>query len=358
MIADRDVQELIEAGIVDEHTAGAIRAYVNDKYGNRQRFDVNSVGYYFGTLVVMLAFAWFLFEGFDRYGGGALMLIAPAYAVLFVLAGNWLWKRPEMKAAGGLLFTFAVCMVAVLVYGFEEYMGWYPILVGPIDDLAPAAAIEYGLQVNFAGIWIALATLVVGLAVLPLRRFAFMVVVPVVAFHQLSLAVMSVMVGGRPGDGGMGATLMLSGLAVMAAGFLVDRRTKEDFAFWLYGVGVAHFWVGLTMLPADSEAAWIGYAGANVLLVAVSVLLQRRVFMAAGALGVFVYLGHLGFDTFEDSLLFPFILIFVGLAIIGGAVWYKKHHREIETAVLGALPAAVRRRMPSARAVAARGQGD
>jgi hypothetical protein len=160
---------------------------------------------------------------------------------------------------------------------------------------------------------------------------------------------MSVMVGGRPSDGEMSTHLVLSGLIVMAVGFVVDRRTEEDFAFWLYGVGVAHFWVGLGNLPFDGEIAWIGFAFVNILLMIVSIVLQRRVFMAAGALGVFIYLGHLGFETFQDSLLFPFILIFVGLAVIGGAVGYKKHEQKIEDAVLGALPAAVRNRLPSAR---------
>jgi len=349
MISDRELGELVEAGIVDEETAVAIRAYLDDKYGDRPRFDITSVGYYFGALIVMLAFAWFLFEGYDRYAGGALMAIAPSYALLFVLGGNWLWKQPRLKDAGGLLFTLAICMVPIFVYGFEEYMGWYPILAGAIDDRPDAAAIEYGRQVNFAGIWIALAAVVVGIAVLPLRRFAFMAVVPIVAFHQLWLAIMSVMVGGRPDDLQLGTHLMLSGLVVMAVGFVVDRRTEEDFAFWLYGLGVAHFWVGLVNLPFDSEIAWIGFVLVNLLLMIVSILLQRRVFMVAGALGVFIYLGHLGFETFEDSLLFPFVLIFVGLAIIGAAVWYQKHKREIEGAMLGILPAAVRKRLPSVR---------
>lgn len=349
MINDRELKELVDAKVIDEQTASAISTYFDDRYGDRPRLDVTSVGYYFGALIVMLAFAWFLFEGFERYGGGALMLIAPSYAVLFVLAGNWLWKQPRLRQAGGLLYTLAICMVPILVYGFEEYMGWYPILAGEIDDLSDAARLEFGRQLNLANIWIALAALVAGLAVLPVRKFAFMAVVPIVAFHQLWLAIVAVLAGGQPDDQTVGIHLVLSGLVVMAVGFLVDRRTEKDFAFWLYGLGLAHFWVGMLVLLDSSEAIWLAFAAINVALVIVSILLQRRAFMVAGALGVFIYLGHLGFETFEDSLLFPFVLSFVGLAIIGVAVWYKKHEERIQEAMLGALPAAVRKRLPSAR---------
>lgn len=350
MISERDIRELLDAELIDESTAESIRAYLNQRYADRPRFDVTHVAYYFGALIVALAFTWLLFEGYDRYGGGALMMIAPGYAIFFVLGGNWLWKRPGLKQAGGLLYTLALCMVPVAVYGFEEFMGWYPVLASTMDEVpSEAERMEHLRQMNWGNIWIAFATVVVGVAAIPLRRFALMAVVPIVAFHQLWLAVMTYLVGGRPSDWDMTTHLMLSGLFVVAVGYVVDRRTREDFAFWLYGLGVAHFFVGLTGSPKEGELAWLAYAFVCLLLVVVSILLQRHIFMAAGALGMFIYLGHLGFETFEDSLLFPFVLSFVGLAIIAAAVWYQKHKQSVEGKVLAALPEAVRKRLPSAR---------
>jgi hypothetical protein len=71
--------------------------------------------------------------------------------------------------------------------------------------------------------------------------------------------------------------------------------------------------------------------------------------LAAGALGVLFYLGHLGFDTFRDSLVFPFVLSFIGLAIMGVAVWYQKHRQRVEEKLIGALPDVIRKGLPSAR---------
>jgi hypothetical protein len=51
----------------------------------------------------------------------------------------------------------------------------------------------------------------------------------------------------------------------------------------------------------------------NLALLALSVLLQRRVFTVFAAVGVFSYLVHLASTIFADSVMFPFILTAIGL---------------------------------------------
>jgi hypothetical protein len=348
MISQRDIEELVDANLIDEGQAEAIRAYIHQRYADRPRFDVTHVGYYFGALVVMLAFAWFIFEGYDRYGGAALLMIAPSYAVLFLLAGGWLWNRPGLKIPGGLLYTLAVCMTPVAVYGFQEMMGWFPI--GNAREIADEAArLDFLRQQQFCGIWIAASTFLAGLLAILLRRFSFLAVPTAIGFIWTWMHAVMVLAGGRPSEWTTNTHLMLSGLFVLAVGFVIDRRTDEDFAFWVYLIGAGHFWAGLTSFPDDDGLAWFAYFFVNLLLMVTSILLQRRLFMAFGALGVFIYLGYLGFEVFEDSLLFPFVLSFVGLAIMGVAVWYQKHRQSVEESVIGALPESVRKRLPSAR---------
>ena len=71
--------------------------------------------------------------------------------------------------------------------------------------------------------------------------------------------------------------------------------------------------------------------------------------MVGGAVGIMAYLGHLGFETFEDVLLFPFALTFVGLAIMGAAVLYRKNEEKLEQLVMGALPERFRAWLPTSR---------
>ncbi|HEX5700215.1 MAG TPA: hypothetical protein VFX77_06170, partial [Rubrobacter sp.] len=80
-----------------------------------------------------------------------------------------------------------------------------------------------------------------------------------------------------------------------------------------------------------------------------SVLLQRRVFVVFGAAGVFGYVGHLAWEIFEDSLLFPFVLSTAGLAIIALGVLYAKNRDRIEETVVRAVPGGIRRSLPTQR---------
>ena len=54
----------------------------------------------------------------------------------------------------------------------------------------------------------------------------------------------------------------------------------------------------------------------NVALLFVSVFLGRRVYAVFGVIGIAFYLGNLANQVFRDSLLFPFALSLIGVAVI------------------------------------------
>jgi len=59
-------------------------------------------------------------------------------------------------------------------------------------------------------------------------------------------------------------------------------------------------------------------------MMAVGVILVRRVFVVFGAIGSCGYIGHLAYDVFKESVLFPIVLTAIGLGIIYiGIVWQK-----------------------------------
>ena len=94
---------------------------------------------------------------------------------------------------------------------------------------------------------------------------------------------------------------------------------------------------------------WLIYGLINAGLIPLSVLLQRRVFVVFGAAGVFGYVGHLAWEIFEDSLLFPFVLSAAGLAIIALGILYTKNRPRIENAVVRAIPTRIRYLLPTQR---------
>jgi ABC-type molybdate transport system permease subunit len=142
---------------------------------------------------------------------------------------------------------------------------------------------------------------------------------------------------------------LLFGLLMLVATYVIDRRTREDFAFWGYLFGLAAFWGGLSLMNRQSELGRATYCLVNLGLMLLSVLLERRAFIVFGALGVSGYIGHLAYRVFRDSLLFPFALTIIGVGVIFLGIQYQRHRPAIERAIQGCLPEGARRLLPPSR---------
>jgi len=98
----------------------------------------------------------------------------------------------------------------------------------------------------------------------------------------------------------------------------------------------------VTSQSSDSELGKFVYCLLNAGLVVLAVFLSRRVYAVFGAIGISLYLGHLADKVFRDSLLFPFALSLIGVAIIAAGLLYHRHSARIAAALDSALPAALR----------------
>jgi hypothetical protein len=210
---------------------------------------------------------------------------------------------------------------------FYEYIkgGWFPMEVG---------------------------TVAAGLVALRFFRFPFLTAPVAFALWFLSMDLTPLIYGNNYYEAqGYQVVSLVFGLVVLAGSYIVDRRTEEDYAFWGYLFGMFAFWGGLTLFEGGGELDWFLYGLINAGLILLSVLLQRRVFVVFGALGVFGYVGHLAWEIFEDSLLFPFVLSAAGLAIIALGILYAKNRARIEAAVVRMIPTGIRRLLPMEREV-------
>ncbi|HEY6158983.1 MAG TPA: hypothetical protein VIV88_16155 [Gemmatimonadales bacterium] len=341
-ISQRELQELVTAGVIDTATAERIAAHFAGAGVERPRFDLTHTAYYLGALVVMSALGWFMNEAWARYGGWVLTLIAVAYAAAFSVAGESLWHKPGLKQPGGLLFTLAVWMTPLAVFGIQYALGWWP---------REAQASYQAYYPRISGSWVVMegATIVAAVTALKLRPFPFLTFPLAFALWFLSLDLADLLIAshGRLAFEQKQQITLLFGATVLGVTYLLDRRTDEDYAYWLYLFGLVAFWGALSYEGVGS----FGYCLINVGLMLVAVLLQRKTFMVFGAIGVYSYLGHLAFDVFKDSLLFPAALTALGVAIIAAGVWYRNHDVAVEAALLRLLPGAVRQTLPRYRAV-------
>jgi hypothetical protein len=307
------------------------------------KFDGANVAYYFGALVVMSAMGWLMNLGFEKFGGAGIAAIATCYAILFVLAGKTLWFKENLKIPGGLLFTLAVWMTPLAIYGLEQAAGVWP-------QGAPSDFQSYHIWIKGSWIVMELGTIVAGLVALAFVRFPFLTFPIAFSLWYMSMDLTPLILHRQEfnWDERLWVSLCF-GLLILLATFLIDRRTREDYAFWGYLFGMMAFWGGMSMMESHSEWRKGLYCLINVGLILLGVFLQRRVFLVFGACGVFGYLGYLAYHVFQDSFLFPMALTMLGLAIIFVGVQYQRHRDKIEEFFLSIIPESVRTLRPVAR---------
>ena len=309
----------------------------------RSKFDVANVAYYFGALIVMSALGWLMNLGWEKFGGLGIFLLATCYAVLFALAGRTLWYKENLKIPGGLLFTLAVWMTPLAIYGFERVTGIWP------QD-APDNFQGYHIWVKGTWFLMEIGTILAGLIALKFIRFPFLTFPIAFSLWYMSMDLTPLLFGKSRFTWQQSLRVsLLFGLIILLFAYFIDRRTREDYAFWGYLFGLMAFWGGLSLMESGSEWKKFLYCLINVGLVFLAVFLQRRVFVVFGACGVLGYLGHLSYNVFKDSFLFPMVLTFLGLAVIFLGVQYQRHSDRFEQAVLAVFPVTLRRLRPVER---------
>ena len=306
----------------------------------RPRFDAVHVAWYFGALIVLGAMGWFMTSAWEEFGGWGLLLISILYAGAFLAAGRSLWGREGLRTPGGLLITLAVGMTPLATYGLQRALGLWPS-TDPGDYA--------GFHEWIKGGWFVMELATVAAALLALRSYKFPFLTAPLAFTlwYVSMDLAPLL---HASWNQRCAISALVGLAIIVAAFLVDRRTREDFGFWLYLFGLLALWGGLVAVQGGTALGRFLFLLVNLLLIATSLLLRRRVFMVFGALGVTGYLGYLAHDVFKDSLLFPVVLTLVGLGIIAVGVHVHQRSERYQAALRQLVPASVRAWLPPDRA--------
>jgi len=304
-------------------------------------FDVAHLLWYGGALIVIGAMGLFSTLAWDRFGGATLAAIALVYAGGFGAAGHYLWQRRRLMVPGGLLIAVAVSMAPLATFGVQDALGWW-------SHGDPGAYRDFYVWIKGSWLFMELATIAAGALALYFYRFPFLVAPIAVALWFMSMDLTPWVFGTEAFTWDQRKLVSLwFGLAMLPMAWGVDARARGDFAFWLHLFGLLAFWGGLSLLESDSEVARAVYCLINVALLFLAVFLQRRAYAVFGTLGVTYYLGHLAYVVFEDSLLFPFALSAVGVAIIAAGLLYYRRAADIEGWLDRTLPPPVRALRPA-----------
>ncbi|MDP1835737.1 MAG: hypothetical protein Q8K75_07395 [Chlamydiales bacterium] len=303
--------------------------------------SISELLFYFGAMIIISAMTWFMSLSWEWFGGGGIFLISVGYALLFSFIGARLWVRKDLKVPGGLLITVAVCMVPLAIYGLQTYLHLWP--EGEIVDYP-----QFYYQVNSNWLLMEVATICAGLLALKFFPFPFLTFPIFFSAWFMSMDIVPFLTGQETTLEQKEWISMTFGIILIVIAFLIDVRNKGSFAFWAYFFGVFTFWGGLTSYCCidNSELAYFTYFVINLAMMALSIPLKRKVFLVFGAIGANLYIAHLAYEIFKDSLLFPFALSGIGLGIIFLGIMYQKHAGWIEIKLMGMIPDNIRKHLP------------
>jgi len=321
--------EATSRGVLNDAQAEALWQFLAERGQDTPSFRFTHILYYLGGLIAIGAMTLFITLGWERFGGLWILSIALAYAIAGLLLTEFFQNR-HLAIPAGLTAAFVVALTPLAIYGLQMALGWWP-------EGRPYR--EYHTRIDWRWMMMELATLAVGALMLMRYRLPFLIMPVAVTLWYMSMDLTPFLFHDADGDWTKRKLVSLwFGLFMIVVAFWVDIRTRheKDYAFWIYLFGVLAFWCGLSSMRSDSEINKFIYMCINLLMIVVGAILSRRVFAVFGGLGIAGYLGHLAYSVFKDSLVFPFALTLIGLAVIFiGIVWQR--HEEALTARMRAM---------------------
>lgn len=283
-----------------------------------------SVAYYSGAMLMISACAWFLGDKWNALGSAGILVTSIAYGLAAVALGLWL-RRKGFLTAGGLLVTVAVALVPLITYCIEDLLGLWP-------GQHPGEYKRFYPWIH--GSWIVMELATVAASALALRFVSFGFVTAPMAFALWFFSMdLAAWLGGEYWSswGGRQRVSVAVGFVTLLVGVGLERTIRksstprsEDYPFWCYLFGLLAFWGGLTSMDSGSEFHRALYALLNLGLVGIGVWRRRATFLVFGAIGVYLYAGHLAYDVFGKSIVFPFVIALLGLSVILVTVWDQR----------------------------------
>jgi hypothetical protein len=300
-------------------------------------FEAAHVAYYLGALLIIGAMGWFITNAWDRLSGLTLSAIAILYGVVFGSIGFWLYRKAATRIPGGILTVVAVCMTPMAIYGIERQLGWWPSNV-------PGSYTRFHPYID--GSWVLMEAVTVLVAAIALRlvRFPFIAAPAAYALWYMSMDATALAFGTHWTYKQECHISVVFGLAMMLIAYLVDTQSELDFAFWFYLFGVLTFTGGLTLMGDGNQFGRAVYCVLHLAMIALAIILQRRVFLIFGALGVFIYLMGEAEGYFRNSFGFTIALTVIGTLFIAGGIGLKRNESELTRSLSPLIPERIRHR--------------
>src|SRR5207237_7039177 len=136
VLSAKDIERAADEGVLTKADADRLVRWAYDQHFNQltipeaqlpvpeqhKGFNLVTVLYYFGAMLMISACAWFLGDKWDSLGSPGVLVTSAIYLIIAAGMGWWLRGRGYV-IGGGLLITVAVCLVPLITYSVEDITG-------------------------------------------------------------------------------------------------------------------------------------------------------------------------------------------------------------------------------------------
>lgn len=328
------LKQAVDAGVLQLGQDKQLWEFLQQQQHGVAQFRAAHLLYYLGGLLAISAMSLFMTLSHGYFGGVGIAVLACCYGLLgFSLAEKY--RDTDTPILTGIFATFSIVQAPLLVFG---------ILV-EIDAWGARDYLRHFHWIDARWLWLELSTLLAATFALCRYRLPFLLMPVALTLWYMGMDMAPIVLQDFDTSWQMRkGVAVLWGVLTLILAFYVDLRNKReaDFAFWLYLSGLTSFWMGLTLMDSNNELGKVVYAVINLGLLAIGVALGRRMFAAFGGLGILLYVGHLAFDLFEDSELFPLLLCLSGFVVIYMGILWQRNETRLTLFLQRHLPAQVR----------------
>src|SRR5882672_54447 len=166
VLLQADAERLVQWGYEQRFNRSVLMEPMALAPEQRKGFNLVTVAYYFGAMLMISACAWFLGDKWEALGSPGIFSTTLVYLMVAAGAGWWLHKKGYV-VGGGLLITVAVCLVPLLTYTIVDMIGLFP-------SAHPGSYNNYYPWINGSWIVMELATILAAAVALRYVRFAFL----------------------------------------------------------------------------------------------------------------------------------------------------------------------------------------
>ena len=329
-----DIERWVAHGLITHDQRDAMVADLAGRPSEGPGVNLATLLYYGGGLLVLLAYSIFLGFQWQQMNSAARLAISGASIGFYAIVAGVLIRGKRFQLPGELLQVVAVAIVPLFAFALLDAVHLWPHdpnyyycqHIGGTTGLYCYSASDtlrrqYEVDLTWARMGLAGATFAGALLAFRLSRSPFVLVAMIISVT--SLVVDATLQFDRNFyhyelHASQTITIALMGAATLAGGIAARGRTERDYSLWLYIAGMAGLVVGLgsQAVPSGAAPGWgILWLMVALAILGLSLVLQERLFAAAGLAAMFAYFAKLVFDVFQSA---NAALALVGARLLAG----------------------------------------